>query len=298
MRLKITKKRLIAFFTYDLIKTLVATVAVCFALVLVFNAIAVKPSDGQEFTMLIDVSLTPGEDVNSITGELMSDDEDGFSYEILTSQAIEIQPNGYTEEYMLNNVYVELGQDDVLVLGKTLMESYVARLNALDLLEVNNDVKNFLISNNLCNDQGVFNRDNVRNYFLTTRKGDPRFKTEEDKAIGVECELKRLEKLWQNADYLQRTFTAHPELLVEKEISYAGITKNVKVALDFSKVLGKGNNHPENFFTCAVKEGDNTTYTTSGVYILLGNTIEKSGDLRYESLAFLVKLLKTYTDYV
>ena len=69
---KITRKRLKNVIVYDGLKIILLSVIICIIAVLVFNAITKKPSDGQDFKLIVDDELITGDDTNPFFAELFS----------------------------------------------------------------------------------------------------------------------------------------------------------------------------------------------------------------------------------
>ena len=87
---KITKARLKNFIWYNSAKILILTVILSVVLGLLFNFVEKKPTDGQDFKILIDESITLGVEIDELFSDLFTSDEDGggFSYEILKGETI------------------------------------------------------------------------------------------------------------------------------------------------------------------------------------------------------------------
>ena len=77
---KITLQRLKTFFIYDSIKLLACVIGVVFFLVIVFNAIAKKPTSGQEYFVMVADNVYIGNDgynfVHKVNGKV-TDCSDG-----------------------------------------------------------------------------------------------------------------------------------------------------------------------------------------------------------------------------
>ena len=299
---KITGKRLKNVIVYDGLKIILLSVIICIIAVLVFNAITKKPSDGQDFKLIVDDELITGDDTNPFFAELFSNgvENGGYSYETLKGELMYLKGNDESpKSYMLNNVYADIAQDDVCVLAEDTYLGYVSRNNAIDLLQYVDGALNYLTSEGLCDLNGVFNVDKVNAYFDRTRGKDSRFKTEEQIKKGKEDELKRLKAIYNNATKLKNCFQAHPELLDQRTFTYGGVEITGKFALVLDKFDGNNDRRIENLFKRAYKdEGGEVKYTTQGIYIAIGNNSIENGDLFYENLAFLYTLINTYSTYL
>lgn len=299
---KITKQRLKNVIFYDGIKIVAVSVILCIVLILIFNAFAKKPSNGQDFKLIIDENIIVGDDISGLMDNLFESgaENGGFSYETLQGETIYLRSNDESpKEYVLNNVYAELYQDDVCVLEEEIYLQYVARNNAVDLVDYVKDAKAFLINEGLCNASGEFDTDSVNSYFERTRSNDSRFRTSEKIKQAKEDELKRLQAIWRNATLLEACFVAHPELLDEQTFTIGEYTKTGKFALKIDVFDGKDGKYVESLFKRSyLDENEETVYTTSGIYIALGNNLQNNGDLFYENLAFLYTLINTYSTFI
>ena len=299
---KITKQRLKNVIFYDGIKIVAVSVILCIVLILIFNAFAKKPSNGQDFKLIIDENIIVGDDIRGLMDNLFESgtENGGFSYETLQGETIYLRSNDESpKEYVLNNVYAELYQDDVCVLEEEIYLQYVARNNAVDLVDYVKDAKAFLINEGLCNASGEFDTDSVNSYFERTRSNDSRFRTSEKIKQAKEDELKRLQAIWRNATLLEACFVAHPELLDEQTFTIGEYTKTGKFALKIDVFDGKDGKYVESLFKRSyLDENEETVYTTSGIYIALGNNLQNNGDLFYENLAFLYTLINTYSTFI
>lgn len=296
MKIRITKSRLKTFLSYDAPKMLAAVVLVCFLLVFIFSWVAVKPSVGQQFYTLIDRGIIYSNKATSFAQELLDKDarEGGFSYDIVSVNVNKIVEEG-TQEASLNNTYTVLGEDDIVVLTKTLFDEYAQRDHATELTSFPSEAVKFLTDNSLIVD-GEVSKSGVDAYFIKTRSKDKRFKTESQIEKGKQDEFNRVQAIYDNAVALDAVFKAYPNLLVYKEYEYYGDSRKGYFAIDFSYLNGNGNNHPEDLFRIATEnEGE---YTTNGIYIAVGTNFDKNGDLYYETLAFLRALISSYSTYM
>ena len=145
---------------------------------------------------------------------------------------------------------------------------------------------------------GVFSKQAVDNYFYTTREGDKRFKTEQQKAEGANYEYMRVTALYKQASKLIEVFNKHPELLDEQTFDYYGTVISGKFGLKFSELIGKGENQAKNLFSHVVLEGNESVYTASGLYLFFGENKEETGDLFYECITLLYEIIDRYTPYI
>lgn len=301
---KITGKRLKNLISYDWLKMLALSVIVCIVVILVFNAFAKKPSDGQDFRLVIDQDvIVEGDEIKGVFDTLFdgSVEEGGFSYETLQGQVVYLRGNDESpKSYILGGVYAELNQDDVNILLEDVYLEYIAQNNAVKIDEYLISAKQFLLDNGLCNSLGEFDVNRVNSYFETTRGKDTRFKTAEQIRKGKEDELKRLKAIWNNATALQKCFEEHPELLDERTYLFGTYENTGKFAINLSKLNGNSESgkYIENLFKRSYVKDDQTLYTVEGIYLTVGQTSDADGDLFYEKLAFLYTLIKTYSTFI
>ncbi|MBR2323169.1 MAG: hypothetical protein IKA54_06220 [Clostridia bacterium] len=301
---KITGKRLKNLISYDWLKMLALSVIVCIVVILIFNAFAKKPSDGQDFRLVIDQDVIVEEDEIKGVFDTLFDggvEEGGFSYETLQGQVVYLRGNDESpKSYILGGVYAELNQDDVNILLEDVYLEYIAQNNAVKIDEYLISAKQFLLDNGLCNSLGEFDVNRVNSYFETTRGKDTRFKTAEQIKKGKEDELKRLKAIWNNATALQKCFEEHPELLDERTYLFGAYENTGKFAINLSKLNGNSESgkYIENLFKRSYVKDDQTLYTVEGIYLTVGQTSDADGDLFYEKLAFLYTLIKTYSTFI
>ena len=301
---KITGKRLKNLISYDWLKMLALSVIVCIVVILIFNAFAKKPSDGQDFRLVIDQDvIVEGDEIKGVFDTLFDGgvEKGGFSYETLQGQVVYLRGNDESpKSYILGGVYAELNQDDVNILLEDVYLEYIAQNNAVKIDEYLISAKQFLLDNGLCNSLGEFDADKVNSYFETTRGKDTRFKTAEQIKKGKEDELKRLKAIWNNATALQKCFEEHPELLDERTYLFGTYENTGKFAINLSKLNGNSESgkYIENLFKRSYVKDDQTLYTVEGIYLTVGQTSDADGDLFYEKLAFLYTLIKTYSTFI
>lgn len=301
---KITGKRLKNLISYDWLKMLALSVIVCIVVILIFNAFAKKPSDGQDFRLVIDQDvIVEGDEIKGVFDTLFDGgvEEGGFSYETLQGQVVYLRGNDESpKSYILGGVYAELNQDDVNILLEDVYLEYIAQNNAVKIDEYLISAKQFLLDNGLCNSLGEFDVNRVNSYFETTRGKDTRFKTAEQIKKGKEDELKRLKAIWNNATALQKCFEEHPELLDERTYLFGAYENTGKFAINLSKLNGNSESgkYIENLFKRSYVKDDQTLYTVEGIYLTVGQTSDADGDLFYEKLAFLYTLIKTYSTFI
>lgn len=297
----ITKKRFKNFMAYSWLKMIIVMFLVCVLLLLGFNYVERKPSDGQDFKLIIDEEVLMGDDVKLIFDELSSDgvENGGFSYEMLKGETIILRDADGSKNYNLNSLYCELYYDDVIVLAETTYDYYYKNDHAVDLPSYVQDAKNFIISNGFLNENGEFNTEKVNEYFIKTRGKDSRFRTEAEKEQGKIEEYKRLKAIWENANALEECFSKHPEILdQERSYDYYGLQRSGRYAINLG-ALKNGTRDIVNLFS--ITDYDELGYlnvSANGIYLSVGNNKDENGDLFYEQLTVLVKIIGKYSNFL
>ncbi len=301
---KITKRKLKSFFVYDAWKVVALSAIFCVIFVLIFNFVGKKPSDGQEFKLILDDDIVLGVGIDGFIEELFTSEptEGGFSYEMLKGETVYIYDTEENpEDYLLGAVYCELNYDDACILGETMYDAYLKMYGAaVEIDKYISDAKAFLLSNGLCDENGVFDENRVNKYFDQTRKGDSRFRTKEEKEQGRKAEFERLKGIWLMATSLENCFAIFPELLDEREGTNEIGEKVVgKYALNLGELDGGDYGDITRLFsTVKTDEQGNTSYTADGIYLAIGNNKEVNGDLHYEILAVMYHIVKNYSSYL
>lgn len=298
---KITKPRLKTFIAYNTVKMIIVTLIACIILVLIFNGVGKHPTDGQDFKLIIDGSIVVGEDIIGLFDDLKNNDEQdgGFSYEMLKGEPLILRESDeYPISYNLNSIYVPLSYDDVCVLTEKVYKDYVTSGNAkridLYITEALAFCNQFLVG-------GEIDANKVYEYFELTRGKDSRFITKDQKEQGKKDELKRIKAIYKNATTLENCFAIHPELLHNCSFKSEVLNQTFEgpYAINVSNLKGHSENKIENLFQINKTVNDTeTVLTTEGIYVVIGDTYDKTGDLFYEQLAFLVTLLRNYTNYL
>lgn len=305
---KITKQRLKTFFVYDAVKLIASVLIVVFALLIVFNAVAKKPSSGQDFYLLLADNIVIGDEGLLFAQSVMDEDVEnyGFSYDILRTTNMRIQDAGYSSAYMMNT-YVELGEDDVFVLADKddgLYSSYIKTNSAREINAYIEDALTYVKSNGFVDETGNFNEQKIRKNFNATRGGDTRFEKENAYNTGARNEIKRIKAIYKNATVLKLVLQRHPELFYkEEQVIYKDeVIQSGYFGLRLSALNGKGDKTVANMFTTAVKttvnDEETVSYTTENIVLLIGNNRYDEGDLFFESLAFINKLIDTYSTFI
>lgn len=302
MNLKITKTRVKTFLTYDAIKLVVAVAITVILLSIIMNALAKKPTEGQDFFMMVADNVVISDETRAYPSKIKEEAKYKFSYDVLKVNTLVINPAGYSSSYMMST-YCELGQDDVFICiddgEDSLYNSYTNLYWGEDISTYANNALKFLQNNGFIDDKGEFNGDNAEEYFLKTRKKDARFRKKTAIDKGVKQEEQRLKNIYVNAKLLLKALGEHPELLYsEKEIK-VGDKDTVKGrfainlgALDGNPSINGKKNITDLFARSEYdNEGNIIGITADKVLLLIGRNEQNEGDLYYESLAFINTLL-------
>ncbi len=301
---KITKRKLKNFFVYDAWKVVVVSAILCVIFVLIFNFVSKKPTDGQDFKILIDDDIVIGKEIDNFFKDLFTKNptEGGFSYEMLKGETVIVnETDDNPEEYLLSSVYCDLNYDDVCILGEKLYLEYLnIQGGAVDINEYIAGAKAFLTNGGFCDANGTFNEREVNRYFDRTRKGDSRFRTKEQKEQGRKDELERLKGIWFMATSLEVCFENNPQLLdVEREgTNEVGQKVTGRYALNLGALDGGYYGDVTNLFSRVEVDGNGTSYTANKVYLAIGKNKKENGDLYYEMLAVLYQIINNCSSYL
>ena len=290
------KNKFKIFFTYDLWKIICLAVAVCFALVVIYNIVEKKPTEGQRFSVLYGDDIIVGEEVNDFLNSITDlEAENSFSYDVLAVESKTVQSNDGTSLSVMAT-YADVNDDDIFISSNTLMESYVSSHRAEGYTFYLERTFNYLYDNGFYNELGEINEDKIVKSFLEKYAKDSRFKKSEELEKGKNLEIKRIKTIYENASVLKSVMQTNPEIFIDVEVE--GETY-YKYALDLGKLKG-GKKNLENMFKRKVinQNSGEITYTIEGVYLLIGNNSSVNGDLHYESLTYIVQLLKTYSNLI
>ena len=305
---KITLQRLKTFFIYDSIKLLACVIGVVFFLVIVFNAIAKKPTSGQDYFVMVADNVYIGNDGYNFVHKVNGNEVDnyGFSYDILRVNNMVIDPTGYSSGYLMNT-YAELNEDDVFIVadveGSTMYDNYINSYFAVGINDYIESALKYVTSNGFISETGVVNEEKIRSNFIKTRGEDTRFETEKLFNEGLNNEVNRIKAIYKNANILKQVLLNHPELYHEteqiiynNEVIFEGV-----FGLKLSALPGKGDNKITNMYYRAITVDANAgivDYTAEGIVLLVGNNYSSEGDLFFENLAYINSLINTYSSFI
>ena len=294
---KITKTKLKTFFTYDFIKVVAVCVVLCLIFYFLYSFVEKKPTEGQRFTILYADDVVLGDESNSVLYTLNSgEDDNSFSYDILMVQPNQFTIGSYSQTYLLNT-YTEVGDDDIFICADSLVVEYIESYNAQDLDSYIIDAFNYLYDNGFYTTSGQINQDKIIDNFIKKYGKDSRFKTKENLEKGKQLEIERIERIYKNATILKSVFDSHPEIFYKNE--EGNLSKTGRYAINLGKLEGGEKNTVNSFYIQQTNEETNEVKKTSnGVYLLVGNNKNINGELHFESLEYIVCMLKTYSNLI
>ena len=299
MNKELFRTRLKTFFTYDLLKVAGICLGFCAVFTLAFYIAEKKPTEGQRFAILYADDVVLGEEVdNVIINAIDEESENAFSYDVLVIEPKQIEVGNESATSLLNT-YSELGDDDVFICTDTLLEHYVQTTKAEDLDAYVDRAFKYLYDNGFYSTDGVINEDAIIKAFLNKYSKDSRFKKAEDLELGKQYEVKRIKAIYTNATILKRVFEENPDIFDDKQTTITSIDYTGRFAINLGKLTGGKKNVYNSFRRAVVNEDTKeVTYTADGVYLLIGNKQFKNNDLHYEGLAYIVSVLKTYSNLI
>lgn len=305
---KITKSRLKTFFTYDLFKVVAIAVALCLVFNFIFNLFTTRPNAGQSLNIIYGDDL----DVSEKGALLFLEPFDEkatyrYSYETLEVADKYLQAGNSTSQNMIKTWH-EAGDDDLFICTDSLTDNenpnsslyyyYVSQLYAEDLTKYVAKAIEFVESNEFYVN-GVLNEQKIIEYFNEKNFKDNRFKTKEQKQQGRNLEIERITTIYNSAKTLQKVFNEHPEILKEETFEWYGISTTGKYALRLKGLTGSAENVALNDFKGVKLEDVNGVNTFTGeVYLMVGAHAEVNGDNHYESLVYLVSMIKKYSNFI
>ncbi len=332
---KLTKKRLHDLLSYDWIFMIIMCVVCIIFWEIVYDFGAVKLTAGQNFRYYFDYNISPAGNTQ-LRQELI--EKETFSYDVLKlgSEAISQDYNVLRDRLSIQEgdvIFTDIvgieKYNDSLAKGETPKDSVRAfsiidtvdyRIGSIDVMLEN--AKKYLINNAFIDGfdaQSVFNsydRANiddakVEKLFLNRNGKDNRFRTEANKKLGIEYEIKRIEKLYENVVFMTE-FIDNPDnsdaiIRYTKfsqgyELSGKDPNVNYKKRMDTEISQGrendvyginlgklKGGKHITTFMQ--YKFGEELT----DIVVLAFEFTAYQPHLQYESLSFICTMIKTCT---
>lgn len=300
MNQELLKTKLKTFFTYDLLKVAGICLAFCTIFTLAFYIVEKKPTEGQRFTILYADDIVLGEEAKIvIENAIDQESENAFSYDVLLIEPKKIEVGTDSSAMSLLNTYSEVGDDDIFICTDTLLEHYVQTLKAEDLDSYVDRALNYLYDNGFYSKDGVIKEDAIIKTFLNKYSKDSRFKNAEDLEKGKLYEINRIKCIYNNASILKKVFAENSDIFDDTQTKIQTNGYEGRFAIDLGKLSG-GEKKVFNSFKRAVvdEKSEEISYTSNGVYLLVGNKQSTNGDLHYEGLAYIVSVLKTYSNLI
>ncbi len=300
MKNRAGKSQIKTFFTYDIIKVIAISAIVCLILTVLFNAVAQKPSEGQRFSIIYDNQLSLGDDYNLAIADAMDLDNDyGFSYDVLDFDVKKLTVADNSSPSYTLQTYVEIYDDDVLYCTDELASFYLINAYAQNFDTYIDGALNYLYDNGFYSQSGEINEQKIIDNFVSKFSKDNRFRKKDQLENGKQQEIKRIKALYYNAITLKRVIEAHPEMFSDKYSEYEWGENIVKgnFAIDLSKLTG-GANSLEKAVKLKIDNDGEVSYTTENIYLMLGNNLDVNGHLHYEGLAYVISVLKCYTNWI
>ncbi len=326
---RITKSRLSRVLSYDWLKILIMMVAIIFVWSLAYTVGAPRISEGQKFELYVyDCDFSK----NTSESKILYDAQNAgvFSYDVL-----DFDSRQFTEDYFgtIMQAATSVNEGDVMVLSdfetdiesnssvfRSFADTYYHILS--DYGELCADAKNYCLKNLFVqenNGEYSLNESSIEKYFYKRMQKDPRFRTDEKKAAGVKYEIERIKNVWNNALVLEDVLKNHSEVFVsykryvqalaaassdeEKQEyqKYVDSGKEKLCAIDLGKLSGGEKNITELFSHSVYKEDENgelqlDSAGADGIVMCVFDYGDQP-DLKYESIAFVNYIFKTYSDF-
>ena len=299
MNNKITKARIKDFLLYALLKTVAITVLICVFLIIVFDIVSVKPSNGQNFIVLVGNDVICGEESDEVLYKTTTNDVQnfGFSYDVLEISSSTLISEAPHQEMVTKR---EIHEDDIFIATSYLAGEYISTLSAISfddyLKKANAYINKFLDEN------GNVDENIVKSNFYKTRGKDNRFRNSKNKNLGIKEEIKRIKGLLKNIRTLERVFSENKQIFASEFLD-VDIDKGQNTygyAIDLSKLTGKEGKNIKNAFMVmqTSQDSEEVVYTAEGVYLMVGSNSDSDGDLFFEPMAYILNLIDTYTNFI
>ncbi len=303
MNNRITKQRLKTFFTYETVKVVAVLAIVLVVLTIIFNAFSNAPTPAQTYSILIDTrSVVIGEGDYDFYQKAKNGSKNryGISYDILSFT----NPRAFDTETQasesLISTYHDVHDDDIFIGGKELTQFYLERGYAQEINAYVRSLENFLFVENGFYDSALtptedINETAVENYFIKVRGKDSRFKKQKNRQEGIANEIERIKGLKTNLELFKKVIEICPELIATQDefaFKLGGYEMKGNYVFDLG-VLGEGF---INVYKTKVTTETESYYTTKGIYLTIGEHEELSGDLYFETLAFILTLVEDYSN--
>lgn len=308
---KITKKRLSQLLSYDLWKILAIIIAAIFVWSLLFTTLGPRLSEGQMLNIYsYNVTVTSAEMNDLIDTE--KDNGAYYSYEVYQTKFYDFgkynssdttvtqQFTAWSSVGQLDAIFISDG-DDITTTDEEGNEIHLSLFDRyayyfIDLNQLASSALSYCKLSGGFSENGTYNAETIRNYFTLRKQSDNFYR---HGLINAEQEIARFEKIWQNAAVLK-------SMLEDDSLSSVwriykdeeGKEYNLGIKLgELQKIKGANVQTGKSFSTlCSLGNKDEEgNATAEGIVLSIFNNAVHQEDLMYESLAFLVKTLKTYT---
>ncbi len=325
---RLTKKRLSEFLQYEWIFILVIAIVGIIVWEFVYTVSAVRLTTGQYFKIYYDQSVS-----GTSSGQLNSlmDEKDAFSYDVLKVDYEELTGN---MEILSARLSVQEGDvifTDVkapaedaktkVVSANTLIDSFPV----YDLGHMLEDAENYLakfLKDGVTADGAQLEFENlssekIENHFLTRMKKDNRFRSEEQKRVGVEQEKGRIEKLCKEVKDFKIVLSQDDSWFYkytkyeQASINTTGVNKD-EYQYAYQKEIDEGRENTRYGIRLSALKGGkrsvaeyfklkNATDATDVVVLFFdffegGKKIESQPDLQFECISFFNTIVRECSD--
>ncbi len=311
--------------SYDWIKMVVLVLAIIFLWILAFTIGSPRASKGQTFGIF----YFHGGDYRYSTdpttlGENMQR-EGVFSYDVLDFNVREI---GETyAEILLTSNSVQEGDVMITVDHPKGIEALNSPFRILidgygeifyDYYDLIADAKEYCLVNGFVYaNNGVYslNEQKIAEYFAERMQKDPRFRDESSQRYkdGIQGEIERIKRVWNNAIMLEDCLTAHPEIkysyvrYTQAGLVDASALDKELVANEKEKVYGinlgrlKGSSQAvTNDFSYPTydEDGKVTGSSADGIVLCVYDYYVHQPHLQFETLSFVNSIIATYSNFL
>ncbi|MCI5838560.1 MAG: hypothetical protein MRZ91_05175 [Christensenellaceae bacterium] len=314
---RITKKRLSQLLSYDLWKIIALIVAGIFVWSLLFTTLGARLSEGQQLNIYAyNVKVTEQGQMDDLI-DVEKDNGEYYSYEVYATRFYSLGDFSASNTTVSQQItaWSSVGQLDVMFIsdtgkeikstdkdGKETFASLFDRYSYYfyDLDKLVTDAISYCKLNGNMTDDGTFDEDAIINFFNVRKKSDNFYR---HGMIKAEQEIDRFEKIRDNA-FTLRAWLNNPELssiwkISEFENGDEKVTMKTGIKLDdLDALCGSNPTTGKKLANLCTMGGTSETgegATVGKVVLSVFNNSSYQADLVYESLAFLVKTVKTYT---
>ncbi len=324
MDIKITKKRLANVLNYEWLLSIVCIIGAIVLWSLLYTMLATRLTDGQQFYFVkYEGVYTNSADADSKFIENLRngggrDGKSVLSYDVYAVNLTEIMSAGGYSAYAMLDLRLTTGEGDVIVIGGGNKE-YVEGESMSDLLslvssrrlmtidELLSGAYEYTVGNGFISETGEIQEEKIEDYFRNVRIKSARnyrrmYNSEEKIREGVKNEIDRIHSIYQNYIVVSSAIEAakeagedflwysKPVYVNSSEVSYGD---QAAYGIDLSKLkeykIGNGIWH-------TYDESGNST-VDGLVFAVINDSAIEQYDLRYESLAVIEYIIRTYSEY-